>query len=45
MIANDFIDRDDDCERSIATMVTRTIDSGCDDDRKQARRSTAMKIA
>jgi hypothetical protein len=44
MIANDLIDRDDDRERSIVTMVMRTIDSGRDDDREQACRSTATKI-
>jgi hypothetical protein len=45
MIVNDLIGRDDDCKRSIATIVTRMIDPGRDDDREQARRSTAMKIA
>ena len=45
MITNDLIDCDDDCECSIATMVTRTVDSGCNDDHEQARRSTATKIA
>jgi hypothetical protein len=45
MIANNLIDRDDDRKRSILTIDARTIDSGRDDDREQARRSTATKIA
>jgi len=35
MIASNLIDCDDDCECSIATMVARTIDSGCDDDHER----------
>jgi len=45
MIANDLIDRDDNGKHLIATMVAQTIDSSRDDDREQARGSTAMKIA
>ena len=44
MIANDLIDRNDDRERLIVTMVMQMIDFGRNDDRKQSRCLTAMKI-
>jgi hypothetical protein len=45
MIANDLINCNDNRKRLIATMVMRMIDSGRVDDREQACRLTAMKIA